>query len=100
MPFEQIGPERLSAVANVRITDEEKLQLRHQAELCGLTISQLVRRYIFGRRVEAMTVYVVVEELRRIVVLLRKILKDNAADPKLVEAAINTAVDAITRVVR
>ncbi|QRM35858.1 MobB mobilization protein [Microvirga sp. VF16] len=100
MPFQKIGRERLSAVVNVRMTAEEKVELRHDAELCGLTVSQIARRFIFGRRVEAMTVYVVIKELRRIVVLLRQILKDKAADPKLVEAAVTTAVDAIKRVVR
>jgi hypothetical protein len=100
MPFQKIGLERLSAVANMRMTDEEKMQLKHQAELYGLTISQLLRRYAFGRRVEAMTTYVLIKELRRIAVLLRQVLKDKVADPKLVEAAINTVIDAINRVVR
>jgi hypothetical protein len=53
MPFEQIGPERLTAVVNMRVTSEEKSELRHDAELAGLTVSQLVRRYTFGRRVES-----------------------------------------------
>ena len=100
MPFQKIGVERLSAVVNVRMTAEEKAELRHDAELCGLTVSQIARRFIFGRRVEAMTVYVLIKELRRIVVLLRQVLKDTAADPKLVEAAINTVIDAINRLVR
>ena len=100
MPFQKIGRERLGAVVNLRMTDEEKMALRHDAELCGLTISQLARRYIFGRRVEAMATYVLIKELRRIAVLLRQVLKDTAADPKLVEAAINTVIDAINRLVR
>jgi hypothetical protein len=100
MPFEQIGPERLTSVVNMRVTSEEKSELRHDAELAGLTVSQLVRRYTFGRRVESVATYTSINELRRISILLKQVCKDKAADPKLAEAAYNTVIDAINRLVR
>ena len=55
----------LSAVVNVRLTEVEKAQLRHDAEVAGLTVSALVRRRALGRRVVASADLAVVRELRR-----------------------------------
>jgi hypothetical protein len=73
MPFETQGPEPLDAVINVRLTAAEKARLKEDADLAGLSMSELVRRRYFGRPIIANADAVMLKELRRIGGLLKHI---------------------------
>ena len=51
MPFEIQGVEALSDKIAVRLTPAEKAKLREDADLAGLSVSELVRRRYFGRKI-------------------------------------------------
>lgn len=71
MPFETQGLEPLDAVINVRLTLVEKARLKEDADLAGLSMSELVRRRYFGRPIVASADAVMLKELRRIGGLLK-----------------------------
>lgn len=73
MPFEIKGSEPLAEKIAVRLTPDEKARLRDDAELAGLSVSELVRRRYFGRPIVANADMVMVRELRRIGGLLKHI---------------------------
>ena len=73
MPFEIQGLEPLNAVINVRLTAAEKALLKEDADLAGLSMSELVRRRYFGRPIIANADAVMLKELRRIGGLLKQI---------------------------
>ena len=73
MPFEVLGSEPLDAVINVRLTAAEKDRLREDADLAGLSMSELVRRRYFGRPIVANADAVMLKELRRTAGLLKHI---------------------------
>jgi hypothetical protein len=73
MPFEKLGDENLDAVVNVRLTADEKEQLRDDAELAGISVSALVRRRYFGKPIIANADIVMVKELRRLGGLLKQV---------------------------
>lgn len=77
MPFQTIGAERLDAVVNVRLTASEKDKLKEDADLAGLSVSELVRRRYFGRPVVANADAVMLKELRRVGGLLKHIHNDS-----------------------
>ena len=58
--------ETLDAVINVRLTLAEKARLKEDADLAGLSLSELVRRRYFGRPIIASTDAVMLKELRRL----------------------------------
>lgn len=78
MPFESIGPEPLDAVVNVRLTTAEKLGLKEDAELAGVSVSSLVRKRYFGRKLVASSDAAMLRELRRIGGLLKHVHLDSA----------------------
>jgi hypothetical protein len=73
MRFQKKGDDRLDEVVNVRLTSAEKQTLRDDADLAGLSASELVRRRYFGRSIVAQTDAVMIKELRRIAGLLKHI---------------------------
>ncbi|MCA8005160.1 plasmid mobilization protein [Burkholderia cenocepacia] len=73
MPFVVKGAEALTEKIAVRLTADEKAHLRDDAELAGVSVSELVRRRYFGRPIVANTDMVMVRELRRIGGLLKHI---------------------------
>lgn len=73
MPFERHGFDLLDAVINVRLTTEEKSRLQIDADLAGLSMSELVRRRYFGRQIIASSDEIMLRELRRIGGLLKHI---------------------------
>lgn len=73
MPFETLGPELLDAVLNIRLTSVEKAKLKEDADLAGLSMSELVRRRYFGRPIIANADTVMLKELRRIGGLLKHV---------------------------
>lgn len=73
MPFETLGPEVLDAFLNVRLTSSEKERLKEDADLAGLSMSELVRRRYFGRPIIANADASMIKELRRLGGLLKHI---------------------------
>jgi hypothetical protein len=78
MPFETQGPEPLDAVINVRLTAAEKARLKEDADLAGVSMSELVRRRYFGRPIVANSDAVMIKELRRIGGLVKHIHNESA----------------------
>ena len=58
--------EPLDAVINVRLTSAEKARLREDADLAGVSVSELVRRRYFGKPIVANADAVMLKELRRL----------------------------------
>lgn len=50
----------------MRLSIEEQLQLREDADLAGLTVSEFIRRRVFQRPVHAATDLTMIRELRRL----------------------------------
>lgn len=73
MPFQTQGAEPLDAILNVRLTIKEKEQLREDADLAGLSMSELVRRRYFGHPIIANADMVMIRELRRVGGLLKHV---------------------------
>ena len=63
----------LTAYLRVRVTPEEKARLQEDADLAGLSVSELVRRRYFGKPIVASTNRAMIRELRRIGGLLKHI---------------------------
>lgn len=78
MPFATQGPEPLDAVINVRLTATEKAQLKEDADLAGVSMSELVRRRYFGRPLIAHADAVMLKELRRIGGLLKHLHNESS----------------------
>ena len=73
MPFQKIGPDKLDAIVNVRLTVAEKERLKADADLAGLSMSDLVRRRYFGRPIIAHADAIVLKELRRLGGLIKHV---------------------------
>jgi hypothetical protein len=67
----------LDAVINVRLTAAEKTRLREDADLAGVSVSELVRRRYFGRPIVANADAVMVRELRRLGGLLKHLHQES-----------------------
>lgn len=80
MVFQTKGISNLDAIVNVRLTMAEKRRLQEDADMAGLSMSELVRARYFGRPVIANADIVMVKELRRIGGLLKHVhLESNGA---------------------
>jgi len=73
MVFTVQGETGLDARLNVRLPQNELDTIREDAELAGLSMSELVRRRYFGRPIIANADAVMLRELRRIGGLLKHI---------------------------
>lgn len=71
MVFKKKGIVPLDAVVNVRLTTDEKLRLENDADIAGISMSELVRARYFGRPVVANVNLVMIKELRRLGGLLK-----------------------------
>ncbi len=73
MPFEIQGREALDAFIGLRLPEREKLQIQEEADLAGISMSELVRRRYFGRPIVADVDLQMIRELRRIGGLLKHV---------------------------
>ena len=73
MPFEVQGDAPLTAKIAVRLQPEEKAQLREDADIAGISVSELVRRRYFGRPIVANADLMMIRELRRLGGLLKHV---------------------------
>jgi hypothetical protein len=73
MVFKTHGSENLDDAIKVRLTSAEKAMLVEDAEIAGISMSELVRSRYFGRPIIANTDAVMLRELHRIGGLLKHI---------------------------
>lgn len=73
MPFEIKGEKALTERIGVRVTAGEKVQLKEDADDAGLSVSELVRRRYFGRKIVARSDEKMIRHLNRIDGLLKHI---------------------------
>ncbi|AMM18806.1 MobB mobilization protein (plasmid) [Burkholderia sp. PAMC 28687] len=73
MPFVQNGLEALDCLISLRLTASEKVRLKEDADLAGLSVSELVRRRYFGRPIVANADAIMIKELRRLGGLLKHV---------------------------
>lgn len=72
------------AVINVRLCAAEKVSLQTEAQIAGLSMSELVRRRYFGRPILASADLAMIRELRRIGGLLKHVhVESNGAYSEL-----------------
>jgi hypothetical protein len=101
MPFEVKGEELLGDAIKVRVTTTEKKRLREDAELAGLTVSELVRRRSFGRPILAKTDLATTRELRRLGGLLKHLYnQSNGANSKESAAALRALTAYLEKLAR
>ncbi|KAA8387280.1 ribbon-helix-helix protein, CopG family [Acetobacter tropicalis] len=101
MPFEIRGRFPLDAIVNVRLTTDEKARLKEDADLAGMSVSELVRRRYFGRPIIAHADIVIIRELRRLGGLLKHLYtSSNGEHARETLATLNTlraVIEAISR---
>ena len=73
MPFEVKGEEALTERIGMRVTPVEKVRLKEDADDAGLSVSELVRRRYFGRKLVARSDEKMIRNLNRIGGLLKHI---------------------------
>ncbi len=77
MPFTRTKSEPLNARCNVRLTASEKAELCEAAALANMSLSEYMRRRALGVTVIARTDVLVMNELRRLGGLLKKVHVDS-----------------------
>ena len=97
MPFEVKEGEPLTQRVGVRFTEKEKAKLQKLADDAGLTVSELVRRITFGRKLITDLEEQHNRELNRLGGLLKKLYLQsggvNAAESARVLRRIYAAID-------
>lgn len=73
MPFSIQGDEPLAEKIAVRLTSTEKDQLKEDASLAALSVSELVRRRYFGRPIIATEDMAAIRELARLAAQQRQL---------------------------
>ncbi len=69
-------PDKLTGRVNLRVTQSELAQLREDADLAGLSLSELIRRRYFGLPIIARSDEIAIRELRRQGGLLKHVLNE------------------------
>jgi len=73
MVFEVQGIEELDSRLTLRLSDREKEMIRDEADLAGLSMSELVRSRYFGRPIMASVDLNMIKQLKKITGLLKHI---------------------------
>ena len=66
MPFRSRADDRAASRFEMRLTASERVLLREEADLAGLSTSELVRKRTFGKTIHAATDLMMIRELRRL----------------------------------
>jgi len=97
MPFEVKGNEPLTERVGVRFSESEKAKLVELADDAGLSVSELVRRITFGRKLVCNVEEMHIRELRRLGGLLKALYNQsggvNVAESAKVLRLIYLAID-------
>jgi hypothetical protein len=101
MPFDKKGRRKLTKRLDVRVSPEEKDELRAIAEQAGMPVAELVRLRALGRPVVVRTDATTIRELRRLGGLLKKVHVDSrgaySAATADALAALHSAIGALAR---
>lgn len=98
MAFEQKKNEGLDARLNLRLPQSERDTIKDDADMAGISMSELVRARYFGRPVVANADRLMIKELRRIGGLLKLVhVESNGAYSKDTAAALAQISDYITK---
>jgi hypothetical protein len=103
MPFKPRRTERATTRFEMRITPAELEQLRADADLAGVTVSELVRRRSLGRAIHAASDMATIRELRRLGGLQKHAISALAQHEEIVDeciANIRSLRSAIERIAR
>ena len=101
MPFTSRVKDRAASRFEMRLTASERVQLREDADLAGMSISEFVRRRTFGKAIHAATDLMMIRELRRLGGLQKYAINKLALHGDVVDecvATIRTLRAAIERV--
>ena len=90
MPFTSRNNDRASARFEMRLTAAERAQLREEADLAGLSTSELVRKRTFGKTIHAATDLMMIRELRRLGGLQKYAMNKFAQHVEVVDECIAT----------
>ena len=66
MPYAQRTKGRAASRFEMRLTAAERVQLGEDADLAGMSVSELVRRRALGKAIHAATDLMMIRELRRL----------------------------------
>lgn len=98
MVFKRKGDNPLDARLNVRLPQTERDTIHEDAELAGISMSELVRARYFGRPVVANADKLMIKELRRLGGLLKLVhLESNGAYSATTAAALSQVSTYITK---
>lgn len=78
MVFEVKGSTALTERVTLRLAAEEKDRLKFDADLAGLSVSEIVRRHYFGRPIIANSDAAMIKELRRMGGLMKHLHIESA----------------------
>jgi hypothetical protein len=73
MAFKKKGLQELDARLNLRLPQAERDSIEHDADLSGISMSEMVRSRYFGRKIVAHADEVMIRELRRTGGLLKSV---------------------------
>lgn len=98
MVFQKAGTEVMDGRLNLRCPKTEETQIREDADLAGISISEMVRARYFGRPVVANIDKVMIKELRRLGGLLKHVhLESEGAYSKDTAAVLGQISELITK---
>lgn len=90
MVFQRKGMQELDARLNLRLPQAERDSIEHDADLAGVSMSEMVRSRYFGRKIVAHADEVMIRELRRTGGLLKSVhLESSGAYSKETAALLN-----------
>ena len=93
MVFEVKGSTALTERVTLRLAADEKDRLKSDADLAGISVSEVVRRHYFGRPIIANADLVMVKEMRRMGGLMKHLHNESGgAYSKQTSDAINAIV--------
>ncbi len=93
MVFEVKGSVALTERVTLRLAADEKDRLKSDADLAGISVSEVVRRHYFGRPIIANADLVMVKEMRRMGGLMKHLHNESGgAYSKQTSQAINAIV--------
>jgi hypothetical protein len=96
-----IGSMPLDAIVNVRLTIAEKDRLQDDADVAGISMSELVRARYFGRPIIANADMVMIKELRRVSGLLKNVhLESKGAYSAATAAALSAVTTYINKLAK
>ncbi len=96
MVFEVKGAKALGERITLRLAPDEKERLKSDADLAGLSMSEVVRRHYFGRPIIANADAAMIKELRRMGGLMKHIhLESGGAYSEQTSGAIHSIVEYI-----